>query len=174
MKKNLEKQWVQDWSVLDLRPMHRALLRRLAEQLVQPVRCPLNRKQDIVWHIASLGDSPDSILLAAMRRTGVLIVDGDGLLQRVTVNRDRDAVVNAMHQRSTEQIRLLWHWSLQGKQDLLWCTEMSFDGVISDARSLNQWLRVCLRHGREIEGQIHTLLQGIELPNLALPKSKSI
>ncbi len=174
MKKTLAMQLVQDWSLLDLRPMHRALLRRLAEHTVLTVQGPLDRKREIVWHLASLSDSSDPVLLESMCRPGVLIVDCDGLSTRVMADRDGDAVLNAVHHRTKDQIRLLWHWSLHGKQDLLWCTESSFDGVISDARSLNQWLRVCLRHGKVMEGQSNRLLQGIELPKLAIPNSTFI
>ena len=173
MKTSLATQLVQDWSVLDLRPMHRALLRRLAEQYTQTVEDPLHGNRELVWSVARLRDSRDQVLLDAMRRPGVLIVDCDGLSERVLADRDADMVLNAMHLRSKEQIRLLWHWSLVGKQDLLWCTEMSFDGVISDARSLSQWLRVCMRHGKALEGQSNPLLQGIELPKLSLPNSTS-
>ncbi len=154
--------------------MHRALLRRWAEQTASTVHGPLDRERELVWHLASLSDSSDPVLLECMRRPGVLIVDCDGLSKRVTADRDPDAVLNAIHDRTKDQIRLLWHWSLRGKQDLLWCTELSFDGVISDARSLNQWLRVCLRLGKVIEGQNNRLLQGIELPKLAIPNSTSI
>ncbi len=165
MKKTIAAQLLQDWSLLDLRPLHRALLRRLAEQFAQTIQDPSNRKREIVWHVAGLRDSSDGELLEAMLRSGVLIVDCDGLLERVMAGRDKDTVLNAIHNRSQKQIRLLWHWSLRGKQDLLWCTELSFDGVISDVRSLNQWLRVCLRQGKAIEVQSNSLLQGIELPS---------
>ena len=174
MKQTLATQLVQDWSLLDLRPMHRAHLRRWAEQMASTVQSPLDRKRELVWHLASLRDSSDPMLLETMCRPGVLIVDCDGLSKRVMADRDRDAVLNAIHHRTKDQIRLVWHWSLHGKQDLLWCTELSFDGVISDPRSLNQWLRVCLRHGKTIEGQSNRLLKGIELPKLALPNSTSI
>lgn len=174
MKKTLATQLVLDWSLLDLRPMHRALLRRWAEQAASTAQGPLDRKRELVWHLASLSDSSDPVLLEAMYRPGVLLVDSDGLSKRVMAARDRDAVLNAVYHRTKNQIRLLWHWSLHGKQDLLWCTELSFDGVISDARSLNQWLRVCLRNGKVIEGQSNRLLQGIELPKLAFPSSTSI
>ena len=150
MKKTLAMQLVQEWSLLELRPMHRALLRRWAEQTASTVHGLLDRERELVWHLASLSDSSDPVLLECMRRPGVLIVDCDGLSKRVTADRDGDAVLNAIHDRTKDQIRLLWHWSLRGKQDLLWCTELSFDGVISDARSLNQWLRVCLRLGKVI------------------------
>ncbi len=174
MKKTLATQLVQDWSLLDLRPMHRALLRRWAEQTASTVQGPLDRTRELVWHLASLSDSSDLELIEATSRPGVLLVDCDGLSKRVKAARDRDAVLNAVHHRTEEQIRLLWHWSLHGKQDLLWCTELSFDGVISDPRSLKQWLRVCLRHGKVLEGQSNRLLQGIELPKLAFPNSTSI
>lgn len=174
MKTTLATQLVQVWSLLDLRPTHRALLRHSAEQMVKTVHSQSDRKRKLAWHVASLRDSSDQVLLETMRRPGLLIVDLEGLMQRVIEGRASDAVINATHNRWNGQIRLLWHWSLQGKQDLMWCTERSFDGVIWDARTLKQWLRVCMRHGELIEGQSNTLLNGIELPRLASPKPTSI
>ena len=97
------------------------------------------------------------------------MVDCDGLMQRVREDRHLDAVVEAIHQRSNNQIRLLWHWSLRGKQDLLWCTEMSFMGVVFDSQSLQQWLLACIRHGKANASQNNTLLSGIQLPKFARP-----
>jgi len=105
-------------------------------------------------------------LLAMLRRPGVLIVDRHAHRQRVVENRASDTVLEALHLRFRDQIRLLWHWSLQGKQDLLWCTEMAMDGVISDPQSLVLWSRVCMRNGKVIEDQNNTLLSGIQLPTL--------
>ena len=173
MKQTLAQQLVQDWGLLDLKPMHRALLRRSAEQLVGADKNWMESKGEIAWHIESWRDSSDQALLEMMCRPGVLMVDSDALMKRVREDRHLDAVVEAIHQRSNNQIRLLWHWSLRGKQDLLWCTEMSFVGVVFDSQSLQQWLRACVRHGKANASQNNTLLSGIQLPNLATPKLTS-
>ena len=169
MKQTLAHQLVQDWGLLDLRPMHRALLRRSAEQLVSADKNWMDSKGEIVWHLESWQESSDQVLLEMLYRPGVLMVDCDGLMQRVREDRHRDAVVEAIHQRSNNQIRLLWHWSLRGKQDLLWCTEMFFEGVVFDSQSLQQWLRACIRHGNANASQNNTLLSGIQLPKFARP-----
>lgn len=169
MKQTLAHQLVQDWGLLDLRPMHRALLRRSAEHLVIADKNWMNSKGEIAWHIESWRESSDQVLLEMMYRPGVLMVDCDGLMQRVREDRHRDAVVEAIHQQSNNQIRLLWHWSLRGKQDLLWCTEMFFEGVVCDSQSLQQWLRACIRHGNANTIQNNTLLTGIQLPKFARP-----
>ena len=107
-------------------------------------------------------------MLALLQRPGVLVVDRDAFVQRVVENRVFDPILDALHRRFIDQIRLVWHWSLRGKQDLLWCTEMAMDGVINDPRSLALWSRVCRRKGKSYEGQSNTLLSGIRLPSLAV------
>lgn len=171
MKRTLAQQWVQDWGLLDLRPMHRALLRSSVAQLVcaDPTDPKMHYKRDVSWHVESWRDSSDQALLDTMRRPGVLVVDFHGLVQRVREDRPRDALLDAIYHRSNCQIRLLWHWSLRGKQDLLWCTEMSFEGVVCDSQSLQQWLRACIRHGNANASQNNTLLSGIQLPKFARP-----
>ena len=164
MKTSLVAQTVQWWGLLDLKPMHRALLRRSVEQIS-------NRAID--WHVTSWRES-DPTLLEILSRQGVIIIDRCGLMQRTLEARGSDEVVEALHHRSQGQIRLLWHWSLRGKQDLFWCTRMSFEGVISDAESLTQWLRVCVRHGRTIESKSNMLLNGIQLPRITASITKTI
>ena len=175
MKQTLTQQWVQDWGLLDLRPMHRALLRRTVAQL-ERTGAPdpkMQCEREVSWHIESWRDSSDQALLEMIRRPGVLVVDFDGLVKRVREDRQRDTQLDAIHHRSNCQIRLLWHWSLQGKKDLLWCTEMSFDGVIYEGQTLHQWLRACLRQGTGRKFQSSSLLTGIQLPNLVTPNMTS-
>jgi len=169
MKRTLASQRVQNWNVLDLKPMHRGLLRRLVNATEDNMGSQIERSAEIRWHQDSLLNSDDQALLVMLRRPGVLIVDRDALCQRVAENRAFDTVLEALHLRYCDQIRLLWHWSLRGKQDLLWCTEMAMDGVINDPQSLVLWSRVCKRKAKVIEGQNNTLLSGIRLPTLAAP-----
>lgn len=176
MKKTLASQQNQDWNLLDMKPMHRALLRRTVDPIVNPIvnsndantGAQLDRKIEFRWYHESLRSSDDHALLALLQRPGVLVVDRDAFVQRVVENRVFDPVLDALHRRSIDQIRLVWHWSLRGKQDLLWCTEMAMDGVINDPRSLALWSRVCRRKGKCYEGQSNTLLSGIRLPSLAV------
>ena len=173
MKQTLAYQLVLDWGLLDLRPMHRALIRRSTEQLVSSDKNRLDCRGEIAWHLESWQETSDQALLEMLCRPGVLMVDCDGLMLRAREDRQPDAVLEAIHQRANNQIRLLWHWSLRGKQDLLWCTEMSFMGVVFDSQSLQQWLHACIRHGKANASQNNTLLSGIQLPNLATPKLTS-
>lgn len=171
MKKTLAQHWIQDWGLLDLRPMHRALLRRSMDQLVRtdPANPKMHSDREVSWHIEGWRDSSDQALLDMMRRPGVLVIDYDELAKRLREGRKRDAVLDAIQHRSNCQIRLLWHWSLRGRKDLLWCTEMSFDGVIYEGQSLHQWLRACLRHGKGRKFQNNAILSGIQLPSLVTP-----
>ncbi len=163
MKLSLDAQQVQAWGLLDLKPMHRALMRRTVET---------HSNLGLEWYVASWRDN-DRALLGLLSRPGVTLVDRDGLIKRTLEARRTDAVIEALHHRSRDQIRLLWHWSLRGKQDLFWCTEMSFDGVISDAQSLSQWLRVCVRLGKTNAGN-NGILDGIELPRISAPSPHTI
>ena len=171
MKKTLASERIQDWSLLDLKPMHRALLRRMVDP---PESNQEERTEDMIklrWHQESFLASDDQKLLAMFRRPGVLIINRDALVRRVVEDLSYDPLLDALHHRCPDQIRLLWHWSLRGKQDLLWCTEMAFVGVISDPRSLILWNGICKRKGKVTEGQGNPLLSGIQLPTLAVPNS---
>ena len=172
MKQTLANQRVQNWNFLDLKPMHRALLRRMVNATEDNMGSQIAGRTEIHWHHESLLSSNDQALLTMLRRPGVLIIDRDTLCQRMVKNRAFDTVLEALHLRFCDQIRLLWHWSMRGKQDLLWCTEMAMDGVISDPQSLVLWSRVCMRKGKVIEEQNNTLLSGIRLPTLAFPTPK--
>lgn len=172
MKKTLTSQRVQIWNVLDLKPMHRALLRRMVNATEDNGGAQMESRTEIRWQQGSLLKSDDHAL-SMLRSPGVLIVDRDALCQRVAENRAFDTVLEALYLRNCDQIRLLWHWSLRGKQDLLWCTEMAMDGAMSDPQSLVVWSRVCRRKGKVIEDQNNTLLTGIRLPTFALPTPTS-
>ncbi len=163
MKQSLASQRVQAWGLLELKPMHRTMLRRSVES---------NSKLGLEWNVASWRDN-DQALLELLSQPGVIVVDRDGLMERTLEARGTDAVIEALHHRSRGQIRLLWHWSLRGKQDLFWCTEMSFEGVVSDPQSMMQWLRVCVRLGKTKEG-INGLLNGIEFPRIIAPIAETI
>jgi len=97
----------------------------------------------------------------------VLIIDSDELVRKIENQQASDLNLDLLYQRSNAQIRLLWNWCKRGKEDLMWCTEMSFVGVICDLASMNRWLRVCLKQGKIIEGQSNTLLRDLQLPKMA-------
>ena len=169
MIRTLAKQSVQDWGLLGLRPMHRALVRRSVEQMVANHQRPMPSQQAVAWHLQQWGEDCEPLQLTMFNRAGVLLVDRAGLLQRVHLNRQNDPVLAELHCRSHPQIRLLWNWSIRGRQDLVWCTELSFDGVINDARSLLEWLPVCLTRGRSYDRQRNGLLRDLHLPTLVAP-----
>jgi len=172
MKRTLSKEFVQDWTLLGLKPMHRALLRRCVENHIAKTS-ELQNKRMITWHVLHWDALSEHKLLSQFHRTGVLIVDRNGLLRRAIEDRQLDPVLAALQCRSKAQIRLLWNWSLQGFADLHWCTELSFDGVIHDSVSLEGWLRCCLRLGVATECQLNCLLRDIQLPILAKPNTTS-
>ncbi len=171
MKRTLAKQTVQDWSLLGLKPMHRALVRRCVEQTNAVHQRTLQGQRKVAWSLDPWDWHREQSLLPILDRTGILIIECKGLLERAKVVEPIDPFLVALQRRSNAQIRLVWNWTLQGKKDLQWCTEMSFDGVVHDARSLMTWLPICLRHGKSRERQLNSLLRDIELPPLITPKT---
>ena len=80
MKHSLDSKTVQMWGLLDLKPMHRALLRRSVEPI---------GNQGLHWQVASWREN-DQALLEMMSRQSVLIVDRNGLIQRTLEARSKD------------------------------------------------------------------------------------
>lgn len=94
-------------------------------------------------------------------------MDSNELLSRIEKRQWSDSDIGLLYQRSNVQIRLLWNWSDRGENDLMWCTELSFDGVVSDLASMTRWLRICLERGNVTQGQPNGLLRELQLPYLA-------
>ncbi len=170
MKRTLAKQTVQDWSLLGLKPMHRALLRRCVELHNSTQNGTMPSERSVAWYVESWDSTCEKSILHILNRPGILLLDCNGLIERAQVKKALDPFLFALYRRSNPQIRLIWNWTLQGKQDLRWCTEMSFDGVIHDARSLMMWLPVCLRQGKSSTSQLNSFLRGVELPHLGKPR----
>ena len=160
MKRTLQPQLVQNWTLAGMKPMHRVLVRRT----VQSIFVKANVAFSLSWHVG------ERSLLETMFRPGVLILDRSTMLDAIAVQPPNSPsateVANEVKNRSTNQIRLLWSWTLQGQQDLLWCTELSFAGVIHDIPSLDRWSRVCLGQAKQVEVPGNSILAGIQLPKL--------
>ena len=151
--------------------MHRALLRRTVEQAAMPFLNMQAPGFELAWHVVDSSEGTEQMFIEGLRRPGILIVDCDTLVRRVEHSAINAPVIQSLYERSNDQIRLLWHWSNRGKEDLVWCTEKTFDGVIFDLSSLSQWVRVCLKRGKVIEGQRNILLRDLQLPRIALQDS---
>jgi hypothetical protein len=160
MKRTLQPQLVQNWTLAGMKPMHRALVLRT----VQSIFVKANDAFSLSWHVE------ERSLLETMFRPGVLILDRGTMLDALAVqpphSHSANEVANEVKNRSTNQIRLLWSWTLRGQQDLLWCTELSFAGVIHDIPSLERWSRVCLGQAKQVEVPGNAIIAGIQLPKL--------
>jgi len=160
MKRTLQTQLVQNWTLAGMKPMHRALVRRT----VQSIFVKSNVALSLSWHVE------ERLLLESMFRPGVLILDRSTMLDAFAVQPPNSSsarqVANEVKNRSTNQIRLLWSWTLRGQQDLLWCTELSFAGAIHDIPSLERWSRVCLGQAKQVEVPGNAIIAGIQLPKL--------
>ena len=156
MKRTLRPQLVQYWTLAGMRPMHRALVRRTVQSMFEKA----NHSFSLTWHVEGLSSSE------TMFRPGVLIIDRDTMFDALSSPKTNKRFANEIKNRSTNQIRLLWSWSLRGRQDLLWCTELSFAGVMHDNLSVEQWCRVCLDAAHQVEIPGNFILAGIQLPML--------
>lgn len=163
MKTNLEPQRVLSWSLLGLKPMHRALLRRTAEQLAVPLEETSEKRGELTWCSFDTNQSVSDCFALP----GILIIDSDELAKRMQNQSSDESNLGLLYQRSTVQIRLLWNWCYRGKESLMWCTELSFDGVIYDLASMNRWVRICLSRGKVSQGQGNVLLRDLQLPTIA-------
>jgi len=167
MKTSLAPQRVQSWSLFGMKPMHRALLRRTAEQVVSTSKESAASPFEITWAVFDSNDPTHHSFSISLSRPGLLIIDSEELVRRIRNHQVSESSLDLLYQRSNAQIRLLWNWCKRGKEDLMWCTELSFDGVICDLASMNRWIRVCLKQGKIIEGQPNTLLRDLQLPKIA-------
>jgi len=180
MKKSLEASLIQEWCLVGMKPMHRALLRTQVANAAAALTPDAAGEKKLIgrefaWHVLSNQRSTgegtqsqvaDSQLSDWMVRLGIVVVDRKTALDQSKNGCVGDRWFGSSHHRSIHQIRLLWHWSLRGKQDLLWCTEKGFDGIIYNPESLRQWVRVCIRNGKANAVQNNWFLKCIELPKL--------
>lgn len=163
MKTNLEPQRVLSWSLLGLKPMQRALLRRTAEQLAFPINESSEKRCELTWCSFDTNQSVSD----CFAQPGILIIDCDALAERMQNQSGEESNLGLLYQRSNGQIRLLWNWCNRGKESLMWCTELCFDGVIYDLASMNRWVRICLSRGKVSQGQHNVLLRDLRLPAIA-------
>ncbi len=161
MKRTLQPQLVQNWTLAGMKPMHRALVRRT----VQSLFVKANVAFSLLWHVEEFSH------WETMLRPGVLILDRESMLDAIAVpppnSPSAKEITKEVANRSINQIRLLWSWTLQGKKDFLWCTELSFAGVIHDIPSLERWSRACLGKAKQVEVPGNSILAGIQLPTLS-------
>lgn len=176
MKRTLAAQRVQSWSLLGLKPMHRALLRRSVDSELEKRVSTMRQQQSCEWHVVEVLSSEPAAqegLVAALARPGVLVIDRDRWLERMGNGVPRDPFHNRMPFRDDQQIRLLWNWSLYGKSDLQWCTAWTFDGLISDPESLENWVRVSVQRAVCTQSQTNPILNGIKFPSQSLADTKT-
>ena len=147
---------VQVWTLVSLAPMHRAIAIRAAERQSQPIP-----STSIQWQFLDV----ESILSTEN--------DGHGSQPSSVLIVDRDVYLKQMSKDSSFQdhsfpncIQLIWSWNTTRKEDLLWCTEAGFDGMITDMTSLEQWCRVSCQRAVSIEQSASPILRGIQLPTL--------
>ncbi|MCY2984538.1 MAG: hypothetical protein NTY15_13015 [Planctomycetota bacterium] len=171
MKTNLEPSRVQWWSLLGIKPMHRALLRRTVERAAIPLTEAAASRIELKW--SNFEATMNQSHLECFDGSSIQIIDRNILFKRIEDHKGNEVSPEMDCQRSNAQIRLLWNWCKRGKEDLMWCTELSFDGCIYDLASMHRWVRVCLKHGRISQSQNNLILRDLQLPKI-LPSSSSL
>jgi hypothetical protein len=164
MKTSLEPQQVQSWGLVGIKPMHRALLRNTVERAAPPTSEGASLIE-LTWTV--FDHSANHLHLEIFDRTSVVIIGKDTLSKQFEIDGGNELVNDRYNRRANAQIRLLWNWCQRGREDLMWCTELSFDGVIYDLASMYRWGRVCLKRARVIQSQNHLLLRDLQLPRIS-------
>jgi len=173
MKRTLQPQLVQNWTLIGLKPMHRALVRSTAQTSAANSNkefaaqwIAIDRDRALLPANNTSETSASHPSIPSLAGPGVVIVDRDIYFDQIGGRLFDPRISSCTEDRSPCQIRLLWSWSLRGKRDLLWCTELNFDGVIHDIQSLQQWTRACLKHAKVLVEKEDSLISGIRLPPL--------
>lgn len=161
---NLSPQRVQTWTLVSLRPVHRAIVIHAA------------RRMHMAASIASLHAQPTTLQWATVANT---LADPWAFRTAMeTVNSsvvliDRSALLdNLLHCESAFQfpagksIRLLWSWGMQTNNDLAWCTDLGFHGNIFNMPSLEQWCHIGVQRASAKQQPASPLLSGIHLPKI--------
>jgi hypothetical protein len=152
MKKDLQPELVQRWTLVGMSRLHRAIVRRSVNSTVVSQHVSFR----VQWKCSDILEEGQ---LAA---TDVLIVDRN----------EPKALADILEHRRQSNgdlptaIVLLWSWAAQGKKDLLWCTELLFSGVVHNAESLDHWVRACVNRGKTQTEQGCSLISGIHLPTV--------
>ena len=164
--RTLSPQLIQNWTLIALAPMHRAIVRGAVQRSNEAFNRLQSRPIGLDWHVESSIEGGDfrSATDPSLQTSGIFLLDRNAVLEAIKTEHTRIALTKAITSRSSEQIRLLWSWSWHGNQDTAWCTEFGFDGVIHDIESMDRWSRICVRSGQVHESQTNPLLAGIRLP----------
>jgi hypothetical protein len=164
MLRTFELPTFQHWTLLGLKPMQRALIRRVVEAKAIDARAMRSLRWTIIEPSASVALNEDWSQDCLGNRPGVVIIDREYWIHRISDTSHESDIAESWINRSNSQIRLLWSWSAQGNLDLLWCTELCCDGVIFDIKTLHRWTRVCLDRAGVSANNQDSLLSGIVLP----------
>ncbi|MEQ1830951.1 MAG: hypothetical protein ABL921_33705 [Pirellula sp.] len=158
MKRNLEPDLVQYWTLVGMQSMHRAIVRSALEQLAAQRRL----KFQLEWCV--INEAPT--VAAIFQRPGVLLIDREFLRKRL--EKEPCSAWSSLNEIEVgeKRIHLLWSWSLRGARDLLWCTELGLTGVISNIESLQLWAHASLKHAAKNEIVINSLLANVTSPSL--------
>jgi hypothetical protein len=166
MKTTIALDRVQDWMLVGLKPMHRAILRN-------QVQSTISRRSDsqplpyLSWHTINDDTSTSNEIDGPLWQSSVVVVDRDWLTAKLQDEAFRQNVLDRWTRNPRPQIRLLWSWTAGTKNDMDWCTELGLHGVLFDSLSLQCWCRVAIRSGLVHLSQSNPILSGIQLPTLA-------
>jgi len=144
----------QSWQLHGLRPMHRALVRRIAETMA------IQSDLRLLWSVHPMLPSRTDWFVP--KEPCICMIDVD--LWTATQNAsgwELDRATSSLDLWSSSSIRLLWSWARSNACDLAWASSVGFAGVISDALSLHAWARTSLTRGAHLMRTNNPLLRDL-------------
>lgn len=174
---------LQRWQLIGLKPMHQALVRRLATRDAlaasnRPAFCESRLAIgatamvpngwsgcELEWSTQSKLDSIGPWI--SRSQADVIIIERGMMLDWLDCNHNDEAEMRLPSPvaRATP-LRLLWSWSEWGARDLAWVSPWFARGVIHNAATLEAWVRSALCHGTKHPKPPHPLLRDLKLPLL--------
>lgn len=171
MQTKFEKGPHQEWSLVGIAALHRAIIRRTVLSQLERMPAVL----EIKWTVTEIASSalPEVQNAWSKERMPTRICPEPRSVE--LLSRDRFLKILRENENgyrpkacpsSASRIRLLWDWSSRGMWDLRWCTELGFAGVVYDVTTLEAWVRIALNKAPTCTSDSHAFTAGITLPQL--------
>jgi hypothetical protein len=107
--------------------------------------------------------------LSVPPQNGVTLVDHDFFCEHYLHNENIiDESTNRIRGSDwppMQRVALLWYWAQTNTRDVLWYSELGFQGLVYNAESLDRWARVALDRIAGCDPKDDGLTGGIELPH---------
>ena len=136
----------QYWISIGIRPMHRALIRRLAQQELQKSFGSTHR---ICWQTKQDGQDIPANLARTCRVEWIdvgLWINEFQRMKSESINVET-RTSHLFAPLSSGSLRILWCWNTRNWRDFMTATPWMASGVVYNLASLNSWVRQSLHSG---------------------------